>query len=99
MIRILYAYKQNDPLNPFIERQIREANLEGAIFSSWSHELNPSLVEHYDITKHHTIIFKDPQDNELLRIEEPFSSERLEEGLSHAKKILFSRMAANGERP
>jgi hypothetical protein len=92
MIRILFGYKQNDLLLPFLERQIEEANLEGIKVSKFTLELNPMMVEHYDITKHHTVIFKDFKDNELLRIEEPFDSKRLEEGLFHAKGILANRL-------
>lgn len=92
MIRILYAFKNNCPLELFLKRQISEANLEGYSLSLFSIDLNPMLVDHYGLTKWHTVIFKDSSDNELHRIEGPFDSKELEEALQISKGILSNRL-------
>jgi len=85
MILIFHAYSQFDALNVFINRQIHQADLEDSLLTSWSIELNPSLVSHYNITRTQNIIFKNEIGDELHRIEGPFSSSELEAALQIAK--------------
>ncbi|PEN61581.1 hypothetical protein [Bacillus wiedmannii] len=92
MIKITYAYSENSLINPFIERQIREANLEGYPLTKWTIETNPMLVEHHNITRWHTVIFRDSKGDEISRLEEPFDSNRLEEALQEAKGILANKL-------
>ncbi|MEK5205192.1 hypothetical protein NST55_28530 [Bacillus sp. FSL R10-2789] len=92
MIKIVYAYSEGSLINPFLERQFRNANLEGYPLTKWSIEKNPMLVEHYNITRWHTVIFLDLKGRELLRLDGPLDSNRLEESLQEAKGILANKL-------
>lgn len=50
------------------------------------------LVEHYNITRWHTVIFLDLKGRELLRLDGPLDSNRLEESLQEAKGILANKL-------
>lgn len=90
MLRVFYAHKQNDLLNQFMERQIREANIpEDVRFSSWSIDLNEMMAESYELTHHHNLIFKDEKDNLLAIHEGPFSSSELEILIDFAKGLII----------
>lgn len=92
MIKMVCAYKEDDLLNEFLFRQIREANLDDVVHSSFSIDKNPELVEKHDITKWQTVIFKDINtDEEVIRIDQPYTSSELERASVHAKRILENR--------
>jgi hypothetical protein len=90
MITTIYVYKENDILNPFIERQIKEAELDGVKLNAFAIDSNPDLAEYYDVRYHHTVIFKDTKDNELYRIEGPFSADQLKKAHNIAKTLANS---------
>ena len=92
MIKIIYLYKQNAMLNSFLGRQIRETLLEGTLFSSYSLENRPDLADKYNIYKYHTVIFEDLKGNEISRIEDPFSSQDIEDSIKEAKQFIVGQL-------
>lgn len=86
-MRVLYMYKENDLLNPFINRQIKEAALDVASFLSIPIDGNPTLVEAYDIVSTHTLIFKNMNHKELYRFEGPFSAGEIKQVMEALKTM------------
>lgn len=90
MLKIIYIYHPKSALNQFLERQIKESNLEG--YELEKLPLSDSFIKKYDLDSWHTVIFEDKYENELLRFDGPFSSKRIEAALELSKGILANRL-------
>ena len=90
MIKITFIHKENELLNTFLTRAFNEANLEG--YKVDFLVMNESLIERYEITKYHTVIFEDFKNREITRIEGPFNAAQLEETLQLAIGSLANRL-------
>lgn len=94
MIKILYIFKKESPIEHFVERQIKEANLEG--YEIERIQLDEKVVEKYQIKKWNTFIFTDKKGNELVRFDGICDASTLESLLYEAKGILSNRLKVGG---
>jgi hypothetical protein len=88
MINIIYLYKEEDLLNPFIERQIAEAKLPEDSYSSFSINQNPELAEIHDITHHHTVLFTNVENKVIAKLNGPFSTAELTATISVLRQLI-----------
>lgn len=79
MVKVIWIYKVNDPLNDFLERQINAADLQGSEFEKVSIDEHPELIEKYEIEKTHTLVFFDREGDRIANYDGPFNSKELEE--------------------
>ncbi|AJO60862.1 thioredoxin family protein (plasmid) [Bacillus subtilis] len=81
MVKVIWIYKVNDPLNDFLERQINAADLQGSEFEKVSIDEHPELIEEYEIEKTHTLVFFDREGDRIANYDGPFNSKELEESI------------------
>jgi len=90
MLRILFVYKQADPLSDYLLSQLKDVKTDKkTVLVATALEKSPEYIEKYDLNYNHTLMITNFHGTELYRLEGPFNKEDIAgiiQKLKEAKK-------------
>ncbi|WP_353856838.1 thioredoxin [Bacillus sp. Bos-x628] len=88
MIKIIWAYKEKDPLKVFLESQLNAADLKGYEVKKFSIDRLPELIDLYELKQWCNVIFLNKDGKKIAVFEGPFSSKDIENTLEFIEEII-----------